>query len=299
MILPLAYLNYPKIDPIIFSLGPLKVRWYGVAYLAGFILGYCALLAMARRKIFRIAPELIGDLIGWLALGVVIGGRAGWWIFYHHNIHEPEPWYQPVALWTGGMSFHGGLIGVILVLFIWSRVEKASFLNLADCLALVTPIGLCLGRIANFINGELVGRPSNLPWAVLFPDYPQPRHPSQIYEALLEGPVLAGAVWLVRSIRSRRDGEVAASFVTFYGLLRLLVEFTREPDVQLGFIFAHVPGLAWMTMGQLLSIAIMIVGLVWWIILRRRPQSMPDISDALPSKPESGKSQSGKSPAKA
>src|SRR5579862_4069465 len=186
MIPVLAYLPYPKFDPVMIHLGPFAIRWYGMAYLASFLLGYAILIKLSKRSVLRISTDSLSDLVGWLALGVVAGGRSGWWIFYHNKVlaaEHPEPWWEPFALWHGGMSFHGGLVGVILVLLIWSRVFKCSFLNLADCLALVTPIGLFLGRIANFINQELVGRISDVPWAIKFPNYDQPRHPSQIYEA--------------------------------------------------------------------------------------------------------------------
>jgi phosphatidylglycerol:prolipoprotein diacylglycerol transferase len=161
------------------------------------------------------------------------------------------------------MSFHGGLIGVITVLYLWCRIKKLDFLNLADCLALVTPIGLFLGRVANFINGELVGRPSNVPWAMIFPGYTEPRHPSQLYEAALEGPLLLGIVWLFKQKKDRRDGQIAATFVIGYAIIRFCVEFTREPDEQLGFI-----AFGWLTMGQLLSLGIGVVGVIWWMMLQ-------------------------------
>ena len=218
----------------------------------------------------RISKENLSDLVGWLALGVVAGGRTGWWLFYHRNIPgEHEPWWEPIAIWHGGMSFHGGLAGVLIVLWIWSKHQRAPLLNVADCLALVTPIGLCLGRIANFINGELVGRVSHVPWAMIFPppSDPQPRHPSQIYEAILEGPVLLGVVWAVKTWKNRRDGQIAATFVIAYAVFRFLVEFTRQPDSQLGYLW-H----GWLTMGQLLSLAIGLAGAVWWMMLNFQKQ---------------------------
>jgi phosphatidylglycerol:prolipoprotein diacylglycerol transferase len=269
MLHPLAYLNYPKFDPVMIHLGRFGVRWYGMAYLTSFILGYLVLIRLVKRGVLRISLEGLGDLIGWLALGVVAGGRSGWWIFYHNKVlaaEHPEPWWEPFALWHGGMSFHGGLIGVIVVAYIWSRNTKTSFLNLVDGLALVAPIGLFLGRIANFINAELVGRESNVPWAVLFPNYDKPRHPSQIYEALLEGPVLMAIVWLAMARKNRRDGRIAAIFVIGYALLRFSVEFTRQPDDQLGYI-----AFGWLTMGQLLSLGIGLAGLIWLIMLRKAP----------------------------
>jgi phosphatidylglycerol:prolipoprotein diacylglycerol transferase len=265
----LALIQYPQINPVLLPLGPISIRWYGVSYLTGFVLAYLVLLRLVRRHEIRISKEMLGDLIGWLALGVVAGGRIGYMLFYYKpEMGEKPPWWEPIAIWHGGMAFHGGLAGVMLVLYGWSRFNKVPFLNLADGLSLVTPIGLCLGRIANFINGELYGRgPTNVPWAMIFPGDPQklPRHPSQLYESILEGPVLLLLVWAMRSWRNRREGQIAASFVLFYGVLRFAVEFTREPDKQLGYVAFGL------TRGQELSIAIGLVGLVWWGVLMARP----------------------------
>ncbi|MGD0388465.1 MAG: prolipoprotein diacylglyceryl transferase [Tepidisphaeraceae bacterium] len=263
MVHALSLIHYPQIDPVMFQIGPLKIRWYGMAYLTGFVLAYLVLGRLVRQNVLRISKEALSDLVGWLALGVVAGGRTGWWIFYHRNIPgQPERWWEPMAIWHGGMSFHGGLAGVLIVLWIWCKYQRAPLLNAADCLALVTPIGLFLGRIANFINGELVGRATTVPWAMIFPGYPQPRHPSQIYEAILEGPVLLGVVWAVKRWKGRRDGQIAATFVIAYAIIRFLVEFTREPDVQVGYI-----AFGWLTMGQLLSVAIGLAGAAWWMAL--------------------------------
>ncbi len=169
MTIPLAVLQYPDINPVLFHLGPISVRWYGIAYLMGFALAYLLLRWMERRKQLPISMVQLSDLLTWLILGVLVGGRMGWWIFYHHNIKGPEPWYEPIAIWHGGMSFHGGLTGVAIALFIWARINRVHFWPVADCLALVTPIGLFLGRLANFVNAELVGRPTSLPWGMIFP----------------------------------------------------------------------------------------------------------------------------------
>ena len=275
-----SLIPYPQIDPVMFQIGPVKVRWYGMAYLTAFVLAYWVLGRLVRTKVLRITKEALSDLVGWLALGVVAGGRTGWWIFYHRNIPgQHEPWWEPIAIWHGGMSFHGGLTGVLIVVLIWCRVRRVSWLNVGDCLALVTPIGLCLGRIANFINAELVGRVTNVPWAMIFPDYTQPgepplpggpRHPSQLYEAILEGPVLLGIVWAVKAWKGRRDGQIAATFVIGYAIIRFLVEFTRQPDSQLGYI-----AFGWLTMGQILSLAIGVAGAAWWGWLQRRHDEAP------------------------
>jgi len=261
--MPVALIPYPHISPVIFHIGPLAIRWYGLAYLLGFLLSYMILRRMIRRGTLRISRQSLDDLLSWLALGVIFGGRLGWWIFYHHNIHEQEPWYEPIAIWHGGMSFHGGLLGVALVLFIFSRKRRLPAWNIADCAALVTPIGLFLGRLGNFVNGELFGRPSTVPWAMIFPGETIPRHPSQLYEALLEGPTIMAILWLIRRAHPR-DGQIAAAFLIFYGCFRFLVEFTREPDPQLGFI-----AFGWLTMGQILSAVIVLIGVILWLSRRR------------------------------
>jgi phosphatidylglycerol:prolipoprotein diacylglycerol transferase len=259
----LALITYPRINPVIFRLGPFAVRWYGVAYLTGFAIGYAILWNMIRRGILRLAPEALGDLVAWMAAGVIIGGRGGWWLFYHRSMGTVEPWWEPVAIWHGGMSFHGGLIGVTLALLIWAWRNRAPFFNLADCLALVTPFGLFFGRIANFINGELVGRRTDVPWGMIFPGDDFARHPSQLYEAFLEGPVLLAILWAVWIWKRPAEGRIAALFLMLYGVLRFIVEFTREPDSQLGLI---VFGL---TMGQLLSVALTVAGIVLWFVAGR------------------------------
>ncbi len=258
--LAIVSLPFPNVDPVILRLGPVVVRWYGLAYVTGFAIAYGVLRRLANRHVLRISVEAIGDLMSWLVVGVIVGGRTGWWLFYHRSTGGTEPWYEPIAIWQGGMSFHGGLIGVAIVLLIWSHHVRASFWNMADGLAMVVPIGLFFGRIANFINAELVGRPSNLPWAVVFPGESFARHPSQLYEAVLEGPVLLATVWLYRKQCQPGDGQTAALFLIAYGLVRFAVEFTRQPDEQLGFI-----ALDWLTMGQLLSTALIVGGILLWV----------------------------------
>jgi len=257
----LAAIPYPQFDPVIVHLGPLAIRWYGVAYLAAFLMGYGVMIRLIHWGKLRITTDDMSDLFGWLVLGVIAGGRLGWWFVYHRDTGRPEPWYEPIAMWHGGMSFHGGLIGVILALLIWCWAHpKAAFWNLADCMALVTPIGLFFGRIANFINAELVGRPTNMPWGVIFPHEDFPRHPSQIYEAMLEGPLLMLILWAFFKYARPREGRIASLFLIFYGLFRFGVEFTRQPDVQIGFI-----AFGWLTMGQLLSVLLSLVGVGAWI----------------------------------
>lgn len=268
----LAALRFPEIDPVALRLGPLAVRWYGIAYLLGFLAAYLALRTMIRRGMLRITESQLGDLLVWMVIGVMVGGRAGWWLFYHRAGEDPEPWYEPLAIWNGGMSFHGGLLGVAVVFAVWSRLRGASLWNLADCAALVTPFGLFFGRIANFINAELVGRPTSLPWGVIFPGESVARHPSQLYEALLEGPLLLIMLWSAWWLLRPREGRIAALFVMLYGIIRFGVEFTREPDPQLGFI-----AFGWLTMGQLLSGVIVLIGaILWWSRGRREGKPHAD-----------------------
>lgn len=254
----IASIPFPDVDPVIVRLGPLSVRWYGLAYLLGFLAAYFALRVLAKRNTLRVSPAAVSDFVSWAALGVVAGGRAGWWLFYHRADTIPEPWWEPLAIWHGGMSFHGGLIGVAIATFVWSRWYRAAFWNVADALALVAPIGLMFGRLANFINAELVGRPTHVPWGIVFPGDTLARHPSQLYEAFLEGPCLLALLWLTRLWSARRDGRAAALLLIGYAAFRFAVEFTREPDVQVGFI-----AFGWLTMGQALSVALGVVGVVF------------------------------------
>ncbi len=260
----LAILPYPHINPVIMHLGPVALRWYGVAYTLGFLLGYLWLRRMARRGQLHLSTDQLGSLLSWLVLGVLAGGRLGWWLFYHRSEGRIEPWYEPVAMWHGGMSFHGALLGVTLVCLIWSWRQRADGWNIADCAALVVPVGLFFGRIANFINGELVGRATTVPWAMIFPGDTQPRHPSQLYEAILEGPMLLAALWAAQRLRPR-SGQTASLFLVAYGLLRFGVEFTRQPDDQLGFV-----AFGWLTMGQILSAVLVLAGLVL-LLVRQQP----------------------------
>ena len=256
----LAAFDYPQFDPVLLQLGPIAIRWYGLAYMAAFAVGYASLLRLARRGELRVRREQVGSLVTWPVLGVMLGGRLGWWLFYHRPTPgEAEPWYEPIAMWHGGMSFHGGLLGVTAALLAWTRLHKAPLWNVADALALVTPIGLFFGRVANFINAELVGRPTTLPWGVVYPGEPFARHPSQLYEALLEGALLFALLWTLRRRRGLCDGRIAAAFLAGYGLMRFGAEFARAPDDQLGFV-----ALGWLTMGQLLSGLMVAAGALLW-----------------------------------
>lgn len=253
-------LTFPSIDPVALSIGPLKIHWYGLMYLLGFALAW--VLARWRVKHHQLdwTKEQVSDLIFYAALGVIIGGRLGYMVFYSTEQFLTTPW-EIFKLWRGGMSFHGGLIGVALAMYWFARKVKKPYLAVIDFLAPLVPLGLAAGRIGNFINGELWGRVTTVPWAVVFPNSDgQPRHPSQLYEAGLEGIVLFLLIWFY-SAKPRPLGRVSALFLMGYGLCRLTIECFRQPDAHLGFI-----AFDWLTMGQLLSLPMLIAGLsLWWM----------------------------------
>lgn len=252
MATPLAF---PNINPVAVSLGPLEIHWYGIMYLVGFLLAW--LLARYRVVHYKLSftKEQISDLIFYAAIGVIIGGRVGYMVFYDTQQLITNP-LSLFKIWQGGMSFHGGLIGVLLAVIFFARKTNKSFCKVADFLAPLVPLGLCAGRIGNFINGELWGRVTTEPWGIVFPQAGNlPRHPSQLYEASLEGIGLFILVWWYAST-PRLSGRVSAIFLMGYAICRFIIEFYREPDYQLGFIAFN-----WLTMGQLLSIPLFIGGL--------------------------------------
>ncbi len=263
MILPV--IPFPAIDPVAVELGPLAIRWYALAYLVGLIAGWRLARRLAALPPRPMRPERVDDLLAWMVLGVVAGGRLGYVLFYKPGYYLQNPG-EALFLWQGGMSFHGGMAGVALAVFLFARRHDLPFLRVGDIVAAVTPLGLFLGRLANFVNGELYGRASDVSWAMVFPSDPAqvPRHPSQLYEAALEGLAL-GAVMLALAFSERvraRPGLLAGVFMLGYGLARSFVEFFREPDAHLGFILGPV------TMGQLLSLPLIVAGL---FLLVRRP----------------------------
>lgn len=257
-------LLYPNINPVAFSLGPLTVHWYGIMYLLAFLSAWWIANKRCRRQGSRIVKQHIEDIIFYCALGVVLGGRCGYVFIYNFEQWLQDPLWL-FRLWEGGMSFHGGLLGVILALALCARKHQHSFFELADFVAPMVPLGLGFGRIGNFIGGELWGRPTAVPWGMVFPHVDDlVRHPSQLYQAFLEG-VLLFAIVFWFSVQPRPRMAVSAVFLLFYGIFRFLVEFVRQPD-------AHIPNLAfgWMTRGQLLSIPMIAMGLVLLVLAYRR-----------------------------
>jgi len=270
-------LLYPNIDPVAFSLGPLTVHWYGIMYLLAFLSAWWIANKRCRRQGSRIIKQHVEDIIFYCALGVVLGGRCGYVFIYNFEQWLQDPLWL-FRLWEGGMSFHGGLLGVILALALCARKHRHSFFELADFVAPMVPLGLGFGRIGNFIGGELWGRPTAVPWGMVFPHVDNlVRHPSQLYQAFLEG-VLLFAIVFWFSAQPRPRMAVSAVFLLFYGIFRFLVEFVRQPD-------AHIPNLAfgWMTRGQLLSIPMIAVGLVLLVLAYRRA-SLHAPSKASPEK---------------
>jgi len=265
----IAALLFPDFNPVALQIGPLAIRWYALAYIVGILLSW----RLLRRLVVR-SPEVattvqVDDFVSWATLGVVLGGRLGYCLFYQPSVYLADP-IGILKVWTGGMSFHGGMLGVAIAVLWFCRHHRISVLGFADRLAVCAPIGLGLGRVANFINGELWGRPAPdwLPWAMIFPRAgPVPRHPSQIYQALMEGLLL----FLVMFLLSRREtirarfGLLTGIFLIGYAIARITGECFREPDAFLGFLWFGA------TMGQLLSIPMLIAGL--WLVLRRKDRA--------------------------
>lgn len=247
--------QFPSIDPIAFHLGPLPVHWYGLMYLVGFLGAWGLAHYRAKQNPQDWTKNDIEDLIFYTALGVVLGGRLGYMIFYAWQpfIHDPLTLFKT---WQGGMSFHGGLLGVLLALWVYSKCKQKAFFKVTDFVVPLVPLGLAAGRIGNFINGELWGRVTRAPWGLVYPGAgPLPRHPSELYEFLLEGVLLFTIVWFY-SAKPKPRMAVSGLFLTLYGLFRCIAECFRQPDPQLGFVW-----FGWMTMGQILSIPMLILGL--------------------------------------
>lgn len=268
-LLPVSALAFPNIDPVIFSVGPLAVHWYGLGYVVGIMFAW-----WYGKKLLRnhrlwgnnqppMQPEALDDFVIWAALGVVLGGRIGYVLFYNFSYYLSNP-LAILAVWDGGMSFHGGILGTTIAMIWFARSRGIKVWSMFDVIAAGVPVGLGVVRVANFINSELWGRVSDVPWAFYFPNGgPEPRHPSQLYEAFLEGFVLFFVllllVWVGKKLKA--PGFIAGTFVLGYGLSRIIVEFFREPDAQLGYLFG-----GWLTMGMILSLPMVIIGL--WAMWR-------------------------------
>jgi phosphatidylglycerol:prolipoprotein diacylglycerol transferase len=270
--MPLSLIPFPAFDPILVSIGPFAIRWYALAYIAGILLGWVYARAIIRNQAYWGGPAPLAvsdydDFVLWVTLGIILGGRTGYVLFYNlaHFLANPA---EIVEVWKGGMSFHGGFLGCVAAVVLFAKKRGLPVLSLGDVTCAVGPIGLLLGRVANFVNGELWGRSADVPWAMIFPGGgPVPRHPSQLYEAGLEGLgllVILGV--LVRSGALKRPGLVTGAFAAGYAAMRSFCELFRQPDPQLGFLWGG------MTMGMLLCVPLLLAGLALMIYaLRRQP----------------------------
>ncbi len=264
--MPLFAIPFPAIDPVAIAIGPFAIRWYALAYIASLLIGWRYCLALADRPPRRVERKDIDDFLVWATLGVVLGGRIGYVLFYQPGYYILHP-LEALYLWHGGMSFHGGAIGVTTAILLFARARAIPVFAFADIICAAIPIGLLFGRIANFINGELFGRVSDVPWAMVFPGGgPLARHPSQLYEAFCEGILLFLVLFAAERAGARRyPGILSGLFLAGYAVARMSGELFRQPDVQLGFLIFGT------TMGQLLSIPLLIAGIALIAWARRQP----------------------------
>ena len=257
-------LIFPAIDPIAVQVGPVAIRWYALAYVVGLIGGWGYVRYLVQTHRIRLNTEMVDDLLVWIMVGVVVGGRFGYVLFYQFSYFVENP-LAIFAVWRGGMSFHGGLIGVVSALGLFAYRRRVNILSVTDAVAPAFPFGLMLGRVSNFINGELYGRAAEVPWAIVFPHGGDvARHPSQLYEAALEGVLLLGIMLFLVHAGSahRRPGLLSGTFLLGYAVARIISETFREPDYHIGFIWSHF------TMGQLLSMPLALMGI--WLIVRSK-----------------------------
>ena len=272
--MPFLAIPFPAFDPVLISFGPIAIRWYALAYIVGILLGWLyarTLLKMDRLWAGSVPPmkvEDFDDFVLWVTLGIILGGRTGYVLFYNLPYFAENP-LEIFQLWKGGMSFHGGFLGCLVVVVLFARYRHISILSLGDLTCAAGTIGLFLGRIANFINGELWGRPSDVPWAMIFPSGgPEPRHPSQLYEATLEGLVLFTILALfIRGGALKRPGLIIGIFAVGYAIARSVCELFREPDAQLGFLWGGL------TMGILLSVPLMLIGIGFIVVALRNQRT--------------------------
>jgi phosphatidylglycerol:prolipoprotein diacylglycerol transferase len=255
--MPFFAIPFPAIDPVAISIGPFAIRWYALAYIVGLLIGWRYCLGLAGRSPHLVRRQDVDDFLLWATLGVILGGRIGYVLFYKPGYYIDRP-LEALYVWHGGMSFHGGALGVTFAIILFTRTRRIPLLAFSDIIAEAIPIGLFFGRIANFINGELYGRISNVPWAMVFPNGgPLPRHPSQLYEAFCEGVALFLLLFAAERLGARqRPGVVTGLFLVGYAAARMSGELFREPDPQLGFLIFGT------TMGQLLSIPVLIAGIL-------------------------------------
>ena len=271
---------YQSIDPIAFAAGPFVVRWYGIAYILGFACAALVMWRVARRWRVRVDADALLTILFCVIIGVIVGGRLGYVLFYGNGAYLENP-LEILAFNHGGMSFHGGLIGALLAGIAAAKFTGIPYLTLADLGCIGAPLGLLFGRCANFINGELWGAPTDAPWGVVFGGAAgmMPRHPSQLYEAFLEGIVIFAVLYLLSRKRPPRPrGTFLGVFLIMYGCFRFAVEFVREPDVQLGYLWG-----GWLTMGQLLSVPLILVGigvLVYALKVKKPQQGLPEMSQS-------------------
>ncbi|MBC7543192.1 MAG: prolipoprotein diacylglyceryl transferase [Candidatus Sericytochromatia bacterium] len=259
-------MQYPAFNPIAVQIGPwqigplpinIQIRWYGLMYVLSFMLAYFLIQKQAKRQKLDITADDVSDVLFYLILGVLLGGRVGYILFYNFQQYIANP-LEILAIWHGGMSFHGGLIGVAVATALYVRKKHLDFWHLADVLVPAVPFGLLLGRMGNFINGELWGRPTTVSWGMVFPadPYQLVRHPSQLYEAFFEGLVAGVVIWAVASMPKRPRGLIPGLFITLYGVARFFIEYYREPDAQLGLLLGGT-----LSMGQILCLAMVVIGL--------------------------------------
>jgi phosphatidylglycerol---prolipoprotein diacylglyceryl transferase len=270
--MPVLAIPFPAFNPIAVSIGPLAIRWYALAYIGGILLGWAYARAILKSERAWGGPAPISladfdDFVLWITLGIILGGRIGYVLFYNLPFFIEHP-LQIFELWTGGMSFHGGFLGCVVAVILFARNRKLPIMSLGDIICTVEPIGQFLGRIANFINGELWGRPTDVPWAMVFPGAgSDPRHPSQLYQAGLEGLlVFIVLALMVRFGALKRPGLIVGAFAILYGCTRIIGEFFREPDAQLGFLWGGL------TMGMLLSVPLIAAGVLIVLWAMRRPR---------------------------
>ncbi|HCM47148.1 MAG TPA: prolipoprotein diacylglyceryl transferase [Colwellia sp.] len=276
------FLQFPVIDPIIFSIGPVSLRWYGTMYLIGFLAAMFMANKAADRSNGAWTRDQVSDLLFYGFLGVILGGRVGYVLFYQFEYFLSDPLYL-FEIWQGGMSFHGGFLGVVLAVFIFARKTNKSFLSVGDFVVPLVPIGLGMGRLGNFINSELWGRQTDVPWAMVFPTDPLqvPRHPSQLYEFALEGAVLFAILYII-SRKTRSLGLASGVFLIGYGVFRSIVEFFREPDAHLGLYFSFI------SKGQILSIPMILAGIliIYLGYLSQQKSAIAQVHSAQDKKPQ-------------